>query len=289
MAEKNTILITGSTGQVSRLIQQELAYHPNLDIVLASRNPDSNQHPTFPTVYMDYNDRESIRVALENIDTVFMMTGYSIDMLQQSKNFVDVAQKSQLSHIVHLGACGGDDTEVAHWGWHQFIEKYIAASGIGFTHLRPEAFMQNILGYQGDNNLEQGVLKSYFGNARLSWVDCQDVAKMAIHCLVQPSLHHGKTYRLGHDAKTYAEIAQIITEETGKKYRYEAEHPDIFWKNALQNQLELTYMKSIYDHYIAHAQLKIPNADETFNHFSEVTSEQATDIRQFIRRHLAYF
>lgn len=289
MTGKNTILITGSTGQVGRLIQEELTHWPHLDIVLASRKPKPHQHSAFKSVYMDYNDRDSIRSALENIDTVFMMTSYSIDMLQQSKNFVDVAKQSQLSHIVHLGACGDNDTDVAHWGWHQFIEKYIESSGIGFTHLRPEAFMQNILGYQGDNNLEKGILKSYFGNARLSWVDCRDVAKMAIQCLSHPTQHHGQTYRLGHDAKTYAEIAQIITEETGIDYRYEAEDPELFWKIAVQNQLELTYMKSIYDHYVAHAQHKIPNADATFSHFSEVTAQQPTDIRQFIRQHLSRF
>lgn len=38
--------------------------------------------------------------------------------------------------------------------WHQLIERYIEWSGIGFTHLRPESYMQNILGYQGDNNLK---------------------------------------------------------------------------------------------------------------------------------------
>jgi len=35
---------------------------------------------------------------------------------------------------------------LAHYGWHQFIERYIEWSGVTFTHLRPEIFMQNLLG-----------------------------------------------------------------------------------------------------------------------------------------------
>lgn len=289
MTQKNSILITGATGQVGRLIQEELVNYPELDIILASRDLDRPIESPYPVVYMDYNDRNSIRAALKGIDCVFMMTGYTIDMLTQSKNFIDVAKECGLRYVVHLGACGDDDTDVAHWGWHQFIEKYIEASNINYTHLRPEAFMQNILGYQGDENLKRGELRSYFGQARLSWVDCRDVAKMALACLAAPDAHFGKVYRLGHDAKTYADIANIITQETGIPYHYEAESPEIFWEMAQQNALELTYMKSIYDHYVAHSRQGIANADATFNHFFEVTGEKPQDIRGFIQAHLHHF
>lgn len=289
MTSNRRILITGATGQVGRFIQEELVKYPELDVVLASRDLGKLSANPYPSVYMDYNDKKSIETALRGIDAVFMMTGYTIDMLSQSKNFIDVGKGSGLRYIVHLGACGDDHTDVAHWGWHQFIEKYIEASGLDYTHLRPEAFMQNILGYQGDDNLQKGVLKSYFGDASLSWVDCRDVAKMALACLTTPLHHLGKTYRLGHDAKTYAEIAKIITEETGIPYHYEAENPDLFWESAVKNGLELTYMKSIYDHYVAHNAHQIPNANATFTHFSEVTGEKPQDIRGFIRDNLSFF
>ncbi|MCO7051728.1 hypothetical protein NAG84_18030 [Proteus terrae] len=54
--------------------------------------------------------------------------------------------------------------------------------------------MQNILGYQGDNNLNKNMLRSYFGDAILSWIDCTDVAEMAAHCLLSPNQHTGNTY-----------------------------------------------------------------------------------------------
>lgn len=289
MHNKNTILIIGATGQVGQAIQQQLPQFAYLDIVLACRNPTKLAHSPYPVVAFDYNDKTSMQQALIGIDSVFMMTGYSIDMLKHSKNFVDIAAKSQVKYIMHLGACGGDDTDVAHWGWHQLIEKYIAASGMAYTHLRPEAFMQNILGYQGDKNLAHGVLYSYFGQARLSWVDVDDIATMALSCFSQADKHHGKTYRLGHDAQSYADIAKIIGEETKQSYRYEAQNAETFWTLAQQTGLELSYMHSIYEHFIAHANLTIPNADATFNHFEQVTGKKPTDIRQFVQKHLADF
>lgn len=62
------------------------------------------------------------------------------------------------------------------------------------SHLRPESYMQNILGYQGDNNLNKNMLRSYFGDAILSWIDCTDVAEMVAHCLLSPNQHTGNTY-----------------------------------------------------------------------------------------------
>src|SRR6202020_3169127 len=104
-------------------------------------------------------------------------------MLGASKDLVNAAKRTCCTHLVRLGACGNDDTRVAHYGWHQFIERYIEWSGIAFTHLRPEIFMQNLLGYGGESYVKQGVIKHYVGGARLSWVDCDDVAAVAAACL----------------------------------------------------------------------------------------------------------
>jgi NAD(P)H dehydrogenase (quinone) len=138
------VLITGATGQVGREVIGRLINDPSLDVVGSSRSPDS-ANIGVPAVRLDYGDFATIGPALEGVDRLFILTGYTVDMLRQSKALVDQARKSGVRYIVHLGACGDDDTDVAHYGWHQFIECYIAASGIAYTHLRPEIFMQNLL------------------------------------------------------------------------------------------------------------------------------------------------
>jgi len=144
---KNRILVTGATGQVGRYLVQSLQEKGYQDVVLAVRNPDNVIDLPYPLVEMDYNKPDTIKLALDGIDSIFMMTGYTIDMLQQSKVFIDIAKQSGVRYIVHLGACGDDNAQVAHWAWHQLIERYIEWSGIQFTHLRPESYMQNLLGY----------------------------------------------------------------------------------------------------------------------------------------------
>ncbi len=137
MTATRTVLITGATGQVGKFLTQRLRESTGLNIILAARNPQTLADSGLPVRYFDYDDPDSILPALAGVDSVFMMTGYTLAMLEQSKVFTDEAKKSGVRHIVHLGACGDDNTRVAHWAWHQLVERYIEWAGFDFTHLRP--------------------------------------------------------------------------------------------------------------------------------------------------------
>jgi NAD(P)H dehydrogenase (quinone) len=287
--KKPVVLVTGATGQVGGAVVRQLAARTDVQVLLAVRSPAKTAHFGLPVVEMDYDRPQTLLPALQGVDAAFLMTGYTIDMLRQSKAFLDDAKKAGVRHIVHLGACGPDDTRVAHWGWHQFIERYVEWAGFSYSHLRPEAFMQNLIGYQGDRAASAGVLSSYFGDARLSWVDCEDVAAVAVECLVNPEKHNGQVYRLGYDAKTYAEIAEILTEELGMPFIYVPRPPAEVLETISANGLEPAYMRSIYEHFVMHARKEIPGADEVFDNFEKIVGREPTKIRDFVRRHEAAF
>ena len=204
------ILVLGATGQVGGSVLRLLSADLNVQTIAAARSPDKARHLGASVRHLDLDRVESIAPALEGIERVFMATGYTVDMLRQSKDFLNAARRAGVRHIVHLGACGDDDTRVAHYGWHQFIERYIEWSGFSFTHLRPEIFMQNLLGYGGESYVKEGVIRHYVGSARLSWVDCEDVAAVAAACLLEPGKHAGQTYRLGYEARTYDSFPSSI-------------------------------------------------------------------------------
>jgi NAD(P)H dehydrogenase (quinone) len=146
---KPKILVLGATGQVGKGIVEILKNNPEVEVIAAARSPQKAKSLGVPVVYLDLDNPESIASAVQGIDRALLATGYTIDMMRQSKDFLNNAKKAGLKHIVHLGACGDDDTRVAHYAWHQFIERYVEWCGFSFTHLRPEIFMQNLLGYGG--------------------------------------------------------------------------------------------------------------------------------------------
>jgi uncharacterized protein YbjT (DUF2867 family) len=289
MPNKTRILVMGATGQVGGAVVSELVKDTKVEVVAAARHVGKAGLLGVPVVHLDLDRIETFVPALEGVDSLFMATGYTVDMLRQSKDLVNTAKRAGVKHIVHLGACGDDDTRVAHYGWHQFIERYIEWSGIRFTHLRPEIFMQNLLGYGGENYVKNGVIKHYVGAARLSWVDCEDVAAVAAACLLDPSTHAGGTYRLGYEAKTYYELAEVFSNVLGQPFSYEPQPPEDFLLNVLAAGAEPAYMKCVFDSYTDLTNGKDIGADEIFDNFQAITGRQPKTIAQFAMKNAARF
>ena len=286
------ILITGATGQVGSKTIDFLLSNTDIEIVAAVRSPEKAVPFTekgIATVILDFDDESTHLPALKGIDRILIVTGYAVDMLRQSKAILDSAKKAGVQHVVHLGACGRDDTTVAHWAWHQLIERYIEWAGFSYTHLRPETFMQNILSYGGKKAIENGIIHAYVEGARLSWVDVEDVAQVAAVALSHPEIHAGKTYRLGYDAVTFNEMAALMTSIVGKPFRYEPLSPDVFLQNMINAGAEIAYMGCVYDHWKRYAAGTIPGAHDTFDNFPEITGKQPVKLADFIKKHKAAF
>ena len=286
---KPRILVMGATGQVGKGVIPNLIANPKVQVIAAARSPEKASSLGIPVVYLDLDKPETIAPALEGIERVFMVTGYTIDMMRQSKDFLNIAKKIGVKYIVHLGACGDNDTRVAHYAWHQFIERYIEWCGFQFTHLRPEIFMQNMLGYGGESYVQNGVIRHYIGNARLSWVDVEDVSAAAAACLLDPQKHHGQTYRLGYEAATYDEIAEIFARIIGQPFSYEARPPKEFYDNVLAAGAEPSYMKCVFDSYTDYTAGKVPGADEIFDNFPAITGKKPRTLADFAKKHAAKF
>ncbi len=67
--------------------------------------------------HLDLERHETLVPALNGIDRALLLTGYSVDMLKQSKAFLDAAKQAGVQHIVHIGGSGAPTNEVAHWGY----------------------------------------------------------------------------------------------------------------------------------------------------------------------------
>src|SRR5262249_22737832 len=61
-------------------------------------------------------------------------------------NLIDAAKRAGIRHIVKISAAGAaPDSLVSFLRWHAATEEYLSQSGVSFTILRPNFFMQNML------------------------------------------------------------------------------------------------------------------------------------------------
>ena len=286
MTTQPTILVLGATGKVGSETIRQLQLAGGTHVVAAVRSTEkaqSFQAQGIDTVILDLDQPETLEPALQGIDRALLLTGYSVDMLRQSKRFVDAAKQAGVQHIVHIGASGAPTNEVAHWGWHQYVEAYIEQQGFSYTHLHPEDFMQNITG-PGYRWLDGNVIRHYAGNARRSWIDCNDLALVAAHALREPDKYASQVIPLGYDAKTFDEIAEILTQTTGQHFSAEARPPEEFLENALAAGADPAYMTCVYTQFKLDVLGAIPSVNITFENFEAITGRQPTTWQEFAKR-----
>ncbi len=175
-------------------------------------------------VVLDLNHPGDFGQALGGVSRVFLLTGYTAEMLYQSKTLVDAAVSGGVSHIVHLGVFSSGHDHIPHFTWHELIEAYIKASGIAWTHLHPNV----IYGDTWATPIrETGSLAGWWKEAPQGYVCAADIAAVAAAVLREgPTKHGGTDYWLSTEVLTGPQVAEILTDVLGRKITYESLGPD---------------------------------------------------------------
>jgi uncharacterized protein YbjT (DUF2867 family) len=243
--DRPTILVLGSTGQTGRLVVEELERYPDAaQIRLCSRRCEEVkrlQSQGREAVFLDLDDPRTFGEALAGVDRIYLLTGYTVAMLVQSKTLVDAAIKAGVQHIVHQGIFGQWDCTDPHFAWHQLIERYIEASGIAWTHLHPNYFMENLLSV---TPLKAGSFSMYCGDKRVGWIALQDVAAVAATVLLKgPEKYAGKDYWMSTESLNGAEVAAILSEVLNQEISCFLQQPEDLWAllTSGESKVELNY------------------------------------------------
>src|SRR5262249_46124460 len=108
------------------------------------------------------------------------------------------------------------------WGrQHGVAERVIMDSGVPFTFVQPNFFMQNLLWSAGTIKA-RGEFYSSLGTTPASHVDARDIAAVVAAALTEPGDRHaGRIHLLtGPAAVTFDRIAEVCSRVAGKPVRY---------------------------------------------------------------------
>jgi NAD(P)H dehydrogenase (quinone) len=224
------VLVVGTTGQVGKLILAEFDREPGaVRVRYAARKAeqvDEMRAAGRDAVRLDLDDPSTFAHALHGVDRVYLLTGYTVAMLAQSKTLVDAAVKAGVGHIVHQGVFANWDVTDPHFVWHQMIERYIEGSGLQWTHLHPNVFMD---GLASEISAGDGAFSVFYGDRRVGWIAARDIAAVAATVLRQgPARHSGKEYWLSTEVASGPEVAAIFSEALGREIRCDVRGPEDF-------------------------------------------------------------
>ena len=219
------ILITGASGSVGKAVLQEVSRkestsHAKFRAMFRSKEEAAKAPAGSEPVLADYADKQSLRKALAGVTSVFVVCSPIPQLVELESNVLDVCKESGVKHVVLNSALGAGDYPKSFPSWHRKVEDKLKATGMSYTILRPNGFLQNIVAFNAPSIRTQGAFYVAMGDAKVSYVDVGDIAVVAVKAL-QGGVHSGKTYELnGPEAISNQELATRISAVTGRTVNY---------------------------------------------------------------------
>lgn len=215
------VLITGSSGSVGKAVLLE-AIRTGLKVrgMFRSNEEAAKAPPGCEAMLADYADKPSLRKALGGVNSVFVVCSPIPQLVALESNMIDACKESAVKHVVLNSALGAGDYDKSFPSWHRKVEDKLKATGLSYTILRPNGFLQNIVAFNAPSIRSQGAFYAAMSDAKVCYLDVGDIAVVAVKTL-PGGVHAGKTYELnGPEAISNQELAARISRVAGRTVNF---------------------------------------------------------------------
>ena len=243
-SDQETVLVIGATGRLggtgARVVERLQAAGRLVRALVRSDDERAERlrQSGVQTLVGDLHDRRTLLPALDGVDSVYVAYPVAAGIVDALANVASVIREQGSSpHVVIMGSGAADPNSASGVARaHDLSEELLLQLGVNFTAVRGSAFFyENILRMHADAIRETGVLANSFGDARPAWIGGTDVADLCAAALLDPQRHADTpfVYPPGHELLSQQEIADIVSEETGREVRYQHITADD-WSRQLQ-------------------------------------------------------
>lgn len=221
MSTQPRYVVTGATGHLGHLVVEELLERgvPAAQVVATGRDlakaADLGDRGV-QVARVDLDDPGTLADVLVEGDVLLLVSTNDVaHRARQHTDAVAVAGKVGVARIAYTSAPRADDTPLVLAPDHALTEAAIRDSGLPFTILRDNWYIEN---YAQDlaRAAETGVVVSSTGEGRVASATRRDYAAAIAGALTGEG-HEGATYELGGATSwTYAELAAAFAEVLGR-------------------------------------------------------------------------
>lgn len=220
-----TVVVTGATGQLGRLVVQALLDRnvPAGQIVAAGRNTDKIKDLADRGVQVraiEFADPAGLRSAFAGAEKVLLVSGPEVgSRLDQHRNAIEAAKQAGVELLVYTSVANADTNLMQLAAEHQATEDALRTSGVPFVLLRNSWYLENYT-EQLATYLEHGTVFGSAGDGLVSAATRADYAAAAAAVLTADG-QQGKVYELGGDKPfTLIELAREVSAASGRSVAY---------------------------------------------------------------------
>ena len=226
-----SLVITGATGQLGRLVVESLLARGTApsDIVATGRNTDKLADLAAQGVSvaeLDYTKPETVSAVVKPGDTLLLVSSSEVGQrVGQHVNVITAAKEAGVARIVYTSAPAATTSELVLAPEHKATEEALVASGVPFTILRNGWYTENYAG-EIEKGRENGAIVASVGDGRVSSASRKDYAEAAAVVLVGEG-YEGEVFELSGDvAWNFDDLAAAIGSIVGKEVVYTRLSPE---------------------------------------------------------------
>ncbi|MFC9240189.1 SDR family oxidoreductase [Streptomyces decoyicus] len=219
-----SIVVTGATGALGRLVIEELLKRTAPDeIVAVARDRAKATGLAARGVEIkvaDYSRPETLQGVFTSGDRVLFISGNEAGQrLTQHRSVIDAAREAGVALLAYTSVLGGPTATFSIAEEHVATEQALLASGVPYCLLRNGWYHENYTGTLAAT-LRTGAVVGSAGQGRVATAARRDYAEAAAVVLTG-SGHENSVYELSGDtAWTMAEYAAEVSRQTGRTIPY---------------------------------------------------------------------
>jgi uncharacterized protein YbjT (DUF2867 family) len=228
--EPKHVLVTGATGQqgggLARLLLQR-----GHRVRAMSRKPDNaaaNELKKMGAeiVAGDLGDRSSVERAAKGVDVAYLVaTPYEQGVeaeVRFGKTGLDGFHAAEVPYVVYSSVSDADrKTGIPHFDSKAQIEEHLKSLGTEYSIVAPVFFMENLFAPWIAGGFAHGVVATgILPDQKLQVISLPEIAEFTTLAVEQPRSFRGKRINIASDEPTMTEVAQQLSEVSGRKLAY---------------------------------------------------------------------
>ncbi|KAA0231071.1 SDR family oxidoreductase [candidate division KSB1 bacterium] len=188
----------------------------------------------------DLKDRASLDRACQGVRAVISsansvlsrQAGDSIQTvdLEGQKNLIDAASAAGVGHFIFVSLSSNLDIDCPLTRAKRAVEEHLKQSGLGFTILRPAAFMEIWLSPAVGFDFPNAKARVFgSGEGKISFISFPDAAQFAAFALDHSKAKNATIELGGPEALSHLEVIAVFEELIGRKFEIEKVPEEALW------------------------------------------------------------
>ena len=275
------ILLTGATGKTGSATAKALN-EKGITFRALIRNEEKRgdiESLGGEVVIGSIENKEAVDQSMVDVETALILLPNSENQLSLEKQLVDSAKQAGAKRVVKMSSIEATpDATSPIPKLHLESEEYIKQSGLSWTMIKPNFYMQNLLASAGTIK-DQGKIFLPMGEGKTGMIDTTDVGKVLAKVLSEDgheSMNHEIT---GPEILSFNEVAEIFSKGLDKQVDY-VDVPLAAYKDTLGQFLtNQWHLDAVIDLFKGIADGGIEEKTDTY---SELMGESPKSLSEFI-------